>query len=137
VAPHARPTKKVVTMEERHLLQLWNEKRSQIISAQVAPALVLIGVMVLAAQGTFADASDAARYLAIAVAGVTGFLAMISQYAAIREAEALIQDLGKITNASALSKKIASSREFLSLTAIAVVLLGLVMFALVIWSVLG
>ncbi|MEY2732806.1 MAG: hypothetical protein RLZZ523_677 [Actinomycetota bacterium] len=124
-------------MEERHLLQLWNEKRSQIISAQVAPALVLIGVMVLAAQGTFADASDAARYLAIAVAGVTGFLAMISQYAAIREAEALIQDLGKITNASALSKKIASSREFLSLTAIAVVLLGLVMFALVIWSVLG
>jgi len=124
-------------MEERHLLQLWNEKRSQIISAQVAPALVLIGVMVLAAQGTFADASDAARYLAIAVAGVTGFLAMISQYAAIREAEALIQALGKITNASALSKKIASSREFLSLTAIAVVLLGLVMFALVIWSVLG
>ena len=124
-------------MEERHLLQLWNEKRSQIISAQVAPALVLIGVMVLAAQGTFADASDAARYLAIVVAGVTGFLAMISQYAAIREAEALIQDLGKITNASALSKKIASSREFLSLTAIAVVLLGLVMFALVIWSVLG
>ena len=124
-------------MEERHLLQLWNEKRSQIISAQVAPALVLIGVMVLAAQGTFTDASDAARYLAIAVAGVTGFLAMISQYAAIREAEALIQDLGKITNASALSKKIASSREFLSLTAIAVVLLGLVMFALVIWSVLG
>ena len=124
-------------MEERHLLQLWNEKRSQIIYAQVAPALVLIGVMVLAAQGTFADASDAARYLAIAVAGVTGFLAMISQYAAIREAEALIQDLGKITNASALSKKIASSREFLSLTAIAVVLLGLVMFALVIWSVLG
>jgi len=123
-------------MEERHLLQLWNEKRSQIISAQVAPALVLIGVMVLAAQGTFADASDAARYLAIAVAGVTGFLAMISQYAAIREAEALILDLGKITNASALSKKIASSREFLSLTAIAVVLLGLVMFALVIWSVL-
>jgi len=124
-------------MEEKHLLQLWNEKRSQIISAQVAPALVLIGVMVLAAQGTFADASDAARYLAIAVAGVTGFLAMISQYAAIREAEALIQDLGKIANASALSKKIASSREFLSLTAIAVVLLGLVMFALVIWSVLG
>ena len=124
-------------MEEKYLLQLWNEKRSQIISAQIAPALVLIGVMVLAAQGTFADASDAARYLAIAVAGVTGFLAMISQYAAIREAEALIQDLGKITNASALSKKIAGSREFLSLTAIAVVTLGLGMFALVIWSVLG
>ena len=124
-------------MDEKNLLKLWNEKRMQIITAQIAPALVLIGVLVLAAQGTFANASDAAKYLAIAVAGVTGILAMISQYAAIREAEALIQDLAKIENSSFLSKKIASSREFLSLTAIAVVGLGLGMFALVVWSVLG
>jgi hypothetical protein len=36
-----------------------------------------------------------------------------------------------------LTKKIASSRDFLSLTAIAVVGLGLAVFALVVWSVLG
>ncbi len=105
--------------------------------AQVAPALVLIAVFVLAAQGTFATASDAAGYLTIAVAAVTGFLAIVSQYAAIREAEALLLDLGKVKDPSALTKKIASSRDFLSLTAIAVIGLGLAIFALVIWAVMA
>ena len=124
-------------MDEKALLKLWNEKRSQIITAQISPALVLIAIFVLAAQGTFATASDAAKYLAIGVAAVTGFLAIISQYAAILEAEALIQDLSKVSGSSALSSKIASSRGFLSLTAIAVVGLGIAIFALVVWSVLG
>ena len=60
--------KKGNSMDERALLSLWNENRMQIIIAQIAPALVLIAVFVLSAQGTFADASDPARYLAIAVA---------------------------------------------------------------------
>ena len=124
-------------MDEVTLLNLWNTKRKAIIKAQKAPAFVFIAVMVLAAQGTFATASDGAKYLAIGVAAVTGFLAIVSQYAAIREAEALLQDLSKITNPSALTKKIASSRGLLSLTAIAMVTLGLAIFALVIWSVLG
>jgi hypothetical protein len=124
-------------MDEKTLLDLWNDKRQQIILAQVAPALVLIAVFVLAAQGTFADASDASRYLAIAVAATTGLLAVISQFAVIREAQALLVDLGKVSNPSALSQKIASSRSFLSLTAVGVVGLSLVVFALVVWSVLG
>ena len=105
--------------------------------AQVAPALVLIAIFVLAAQGTFAKASDAAGYLTIAVAAVTGFLAIVSQYAAIREAEALLLDMGKVKDPSALTKKIAGSRDFLSLTAIAVIGLGLAIFALVIWAVMA
>ena len=124
-------------MDEKALLKLWNEKRSQIITAQISPALVLIAIFVLAAQGTFATASDAAKYLAIGVAAVTGFLAIISQYAAIREAEALIQDLSKVSGSSALSSKIASSQGFLSLTSIEIVGLGIAIFALVVWSVLG
>ncbi|CAB4887422.1 MAG: hypothetical protein F2793_10420 [Actinobacteria bacterium] len=124
-------------MDEQALLKLWNEKRMQIILAQVAPALVLIAVFVLAAQGTFANASDASRYLAIAVAASTGLLAVVSQFAVIREAEALLHDLDRVENASALTKKIASSRSFLSLTAAGVIGLSLVIFALVVWSVLG
>ena len=124
-------------MDEKALLKLWNEKRMQIIMAQVAPALVLIAIFVLAAQGTLATASDAAGYLTIAVAAVTGFLAIVSQYAAIREAEALLLDMGKVKDPSALTKKIASSRDFLSLTAIAVIGLGLAIFALVIWAVMA
>jgi aldehyde:ferredoxin oxidoreductase len=124
-------------MDEKNLLKLWNEKRMQIIIAQIAPALVLTAIFVLAAQGTLATASDEAGYLVIGVAAVTGFLAIVSQYAAIREAEALLLDMGKLKDPSALTKKIAGSRDFLSLTAIAVIGLGLSIFALVVWAVMG
>lgn len=124
-------------MDEKTLLGLWNDKRSQIINAQMAPSLVLISVLVLAGFGKFADASNSIKYLAIGVAAASGFLAVISQYAAIREAEALVADLNKIENASGLAKKVASSRSFLSLTAIAIVGISLVVFALVVQAVLA
>ena len=124
-------------MDELTRLKLWNTKRTQIIQAQVAPALVLIGVMVLASLGIFSDANDAAKYLALGVTAVTGILAMITQYAAIREAEALLVDLRAAKSSSALSKKISDSRGLLSLMAIGIVGMGLAVFALVTWAVLG
>jgi hypothetical protein len=124
-------------MNELALLKLWNAKRTQIIQAQIAPALVLIGVMVLASLGIFATAPSAAKYLALGVAAVTGILAMITQYAAIREAEALLVDLRAIKDSSSLSKKVAESRGLLSLTAIGIVGMGIAIFALVVWAVLG
>jgi aldehyde:ferredoxin oxidoreductase len=98
---------------------------------------MLIGVFVLAAFGKFETASDAAKYLTIGVAAATGILAIISQYATIREAEILLLDLKKIEKPSALSARIAESRGLLSLSAIAMVGLGLAVFALVVWAVLG
>ena len=124
-------------MDEKGLLQLWNTKRTQIINAQIAPTLLLIGVFVLAAYGKFESASDGAKYLTVGVAAATGILAIISQYAAIREAEALLTDLKKIEKPSALATKIADSRGLLSLSAIAMVGLGVGVFALVVWAVLG
>ena len=124
-------------MDEKGLLELWNTKRTQVINAQKAPNFMLIGVFVLAAFGKFADASDATKYLVIGVAAVTGILAIISQYATIREAEALLVDLNRIEKPSELTKKIAASRHLLSLSAIAIVGLGLAVFALVTWAVLG
>jgi len=123
-------------MDEKGLLELWNTKRTQIISAQMAPTLMLIGIFVLAAFGKFDGATDAAKYLAIGVAAATGILAIISQYATIREAEALIVDLNRVAKPSELAKKIASSRGLVSLFAIAVVGLGIAVFALVVWAVL-
>jgi len=124
-------------MDEVTLLKLWNQKRNSVISAQIAPALVLIAVSVTAAFGKFDGATDGAKFLAIGIAAVTGILAIISQYAAIREAEALIVDLNRIKSPSALTKKVADSRGLLSLSAIAIVGLGLATFALVLWAVLG
>ena len=123
-------------MDEKGLLELWNTKRTQIISAQMAPTLMLIGIFVLAAFGKFDGASDATKYLAIGVAAATGILAIISQYATIREAEALIVDLNRVEKPSELAKKIATSRGLISLFAIAIVGLGIAVFALVVWAVL-
>ena len=124
-------------MDELALLKLWNEKRRSVITAQVAPALVLIGVFALAAYGKFENASTSAKLLTIGVAAATGILAIISQYAAIREAEALIMDLNKLKSSSELTKKVADSRSLLSLAAIAIVGLGIAVMALVLWAVLG
>ena len=124
-------------MDEKGLLELWNIKRTQVINAQKAPNFMLIGIFVLAAFGKFDMASDATKYLVLGVAAATGILAIISQYATIREAEALLVDLNRIAKPSELTKKIAASRHLLSLTAIAIVGLGLAVFALVTWAVLG
>jgi len=123
-------------MNEKDLLQLWNTKRTQVINAQIAPTLLLIGVFVLAAFGKFEMASDATKYLTIGVAAATGILAIISQYAAIREAEALIGDLKKVDKPSKLSKKISDSGDLLKLSALAVIGLGAAVFVLVVWTVL-
>ena len=125
------------TMDQDDLLELWNTKRSQIINAQIAPTLMLTGVFVLAALGVFEDATDAAKYLTIGVAAATGILAIISQYATIREAEVLLIDLKRIEKPTELTKRIADSRGFLSLFATAIVGLGIGVFALVVWAVLG
>jgi hypothetical protein len=97
---------------------------------------MLIAVFVLAAYGKFETATDATKYLTIGVAAATGILAIISQYAAIREAESLISDLKKVSKPTKLSKKISDSGELLTLSAVAVVGLGVAVFALVIWAVL-
>ena len=124
-------------MKAKATVKAWNELRTQIIQAQVAPALVLIGVFAVAAFGAFENASDGAKYLTIGVAAATGILATISQYAAVREAEALLIDMKNAEEPTALSKKIAESRGLLSLSAIAIVGLGIAIFALVVWAVLG
>jgi hypothetical protein len=124
-------------MKAKATVKAWNELRTQIIQAQVAPALVLIGIVAVAAFGGFDDATDGAKYLAIGVAAATGILAIISQYAAVREAEALLIDMKNAEEPTALSKKIAESRGLLSLSAIAIVGLGIGVFALVVWAVLG
>jgi aldehyde:ferredoxin oxidoreductase len=124
-------------MKAKATVKQWNELRVQIIQAQVTPALVLIGVFAVAAFGAFENASDGAKYLTIGVAAATGILATISQYAAVREAEALLIDMKNAEEPTALSKKIAESRGLLSLSAIAIVGLDLAIFALVVWAVLG
>ena len=124
-------------MDEKDLIKLWNTMRSQVIAAQIAPTLLLIGVFTLAAFSKFEAASDPVKYLVIGVAAATGILAIISQYATIREAGSLIVDLKKLNKTSELAKKISESGQLLTLSAVAVVGLGVAVFAAVTWAVFG
>ena len=124
-------------MDEIGLVKIWNVKRTQVINAQIAPTLVLIAVLVLAALGYFDGAPNSVKYLAIGVSAATGILALISQYATIREAQRLVVDLDNLERPSELSQKIAASGSFLSLVALALVVISIGVFALVVWAVLG
>lgn len=124
-------------MSEKDLIKLWQNLRMQIIIAQLAPSLVLIGIFVLAGMDKFASADDGTKYLTIGVAAVTGILAIISQYAAVREGQAVIADLADAGGKSVLGRRIANSASFLSLSAAAFVGFGILIFGLVVWAVLG
>ena len=77
------------------------------------------------------------KYLAIGVAAATGILARITQYAAIREGQALLVDLKSVTKPSALGKKISESSSFLSLSAIVILGFDFGVSALFLWAILG
>ena len=123
-------------MDEKNLLELWNRERSQIIHAQLAPSIVLLGILALAAFGGFDDATDAVQYLAIGVVAATGILAVISQYAAIREGQEITLDLQKLENPSHLARKIGGSGGLLSASSFETIGLSLAVYALVIYAVL-
>lgn len=124
-------------MSEKDLISLWNEKRSQIITAQMQPVLVLIAAFVLSTLGYFDKATDSAKYFALVVIAITGILTTINQYAAIREGEAICDELSKIAKSGALAKKIAGSKNFVSLTATFIVVADVAVFVFAYMAIFG
>jgi uncharacterized membrane protein len=124
-------------MNEEELIETWNKQRGQIISAQMQPVLVLIATFVLSALGYFDKATDEAKYFALVVVAVTGILTTLNQYAAIREGEAVCDDLAKIAKKSALATKIAGSRSFVSATAALIVVLDIAVFVVAYLAIFG
>jgi lysylphosphatidylglycerol synthetase-like protein (DUF2156 family) len=114
-------------MNEEELIETWNKQRGQIISAQMQPVLVLIATFVLSALGYFDKATDEAKYFALVVVAVTGILTTLNQYAAIREGEAVCDDLAKI----------AGSRSFVSATAALIVVLDIAVFVVAYLAIFG
>ena len=124
-------------MNEKDLISLWNDKRSQIIAAQMQPVLVLIAAFVLATLGYFDKATDSAKYFALVVIAITCILTSINQYAAIREGEAVCDELSKIAKSGALAKKIAGSKNFVSLTAAFIVVADIAVFVFAYMAIFG
>ena len=103
-------------MTEHDLIQLWNDKRRQLISAQMHSVIVLAVFSVLAVMGYFNSASDFAKLFALLTLGTIGALGILTQFAVIRESKMLIEDLGRHEDLSAIGKSIAASGQYLVFT---------------------
>ena len=99
-------------MNEKDLVELWNDKRRQIISAQM-PSVIALGVItVMAMMGYFDGEYTYAQSFAALFLVTVGSLSVLNQLAVIREAQTIVKDLEAIANPSALSKTIASSGSY-------------------------
>jgi hypothetical protein len=117
-------------MKEKDLIEIWNAKRNQIITTQLAPAIVLTAAFILASLGTFTTASHQAKYFALGVIAVTGILAAISNLGVIREAEAITHDLKNLSDLSAVGQKISESRELVLLNIVVNFVMSIGIFTL-------
>ena len=114
-------------MQEKDLIELWNDKRRQIISAQMHSVIALAVITVLALMGYF----EGAYSYAISFAGVflvtVGSLSVLNQFAIIREARSLVKDIQAIENPSRVARDIAASGAYLSYTQILMTVFSLVL----------
>ena len=103
-------------MTEQDLIKLWNDKRRQLISAQMHSVITLAVITVLAVMGYFDNASNFAKLFALLTLGTIGALGILTQFAIIRESKMLIQDLSKHSDLSTIGKSIAASGQYLVFT---------------------
>ena len=117
-------------MNEKELVTLWNDKRSQITAAQIGPTIILAGVLVLLAFGEIGAMNYAAKYLVLGIVAASGILASVTQFAAAREGQSVCADLNALGAKTEVGKAIAGSSGSINLFGGLIVVLDLVVFRL-------
>jgi asparagine N-glycosylation enzyme membrane subunit Stt3 len=103
-------------MTEKDLVELWNDKRSQLIKTQFHSVVALAVLVVVAIMG-FADSATQGAIIFAAVFLVTvGSLGILTQFAIIREAKSVVEELGKLGNLGPVASNISRSGNFLTMT---------------------
>jgi lysylphosphatidylglycerol synthetase-like protein (DUF2156 family) len=115
-------------MEEATLINNWNHLRKNIAQSQMISVIILAVAVVLVATGQFANASNMVKLFALTVVATTGILSLISQFAVIREAAAVTQDLASAK--SETGKLISVSGSYLKLTQLVMVVFAVAVFVL-------
>ena len=121
-------------MNEKDLVDTWNDMRKQIIQAQFQSVIALSVVTVLSVMGYFSGVSTTVALLALAFLVTVGSLGVLNQFAIIREAKALVEDLKGHSALGAMGKTISGSGSYLTLTQVLMAVFSIalvVLFALV------
>jgi hypothetical protein len=103
-------------VNEEKLVALWNDKRRQLIQAQLHSVIGLSVLTVLAVMGYFSMASITVAIFALLFILTIGGLGLLSQFAVIREAKSVVAELSTHETAGAVAKTIAASGRYLGLT---------------------
>lgn len=103
-------------MNEKELIDLWNDKRKQLIKAQLHSVITIAVITVLAVMGYFESASPEAKFFALLFLGTIGGLGILTQFAVIREAKALANQLQTHKDLGAIAKQISVSGIYLNMT---------------------
>jgi len=112
-------------MKEKNLVELWNDKRRQIISAQMPSVIALAVITVMAMMGYFDAAYSYAHTFAALFLLTVGSLSVLNQFAVIREAQSVVKDLQAIDNPSRVAQNITASGSYLIYTRMLMVVFSL------------
>ncbi len=125
-------------MNEKDLVNTWNDMRRQIIQAQLQSVIALSVVTVLAAMGYFSTAGTIVALFSLAFLVTVGSLGVLNQFAIIREAKALVDQFGTESASGSMGKTIAGSKSYLTLTQALMTVFSLtlvILFAIVVFTV--
>jgi hypothetical protein len=122
---------------EKELVDLWNDKRSQLTRAQLNSVIALAVLTFLTITGDLQTASMAEKIFAAAFLVTVGALSNLTQFAIIRESQGIVSELSKISNVGPIGKSIGESGQHLSLTLTVMVVFSVALFASFAWVVLA
>jgi hypothetical protein len=100
-------------MSEKDLVELWNQKRAQLTKAQFSSVVALAVLAALALLGNVESASLEAKAFGLIFLVSVGALSVLTQFAIIREARAVVVEISKLKKIGATAKTIAKSDRYL------------------------
>ena len=118
-----------MVMREKDLLQVWNSQRSQRISSQLAPTILLAATLALVATGklTYKSPVDVKAF-AVGLVAAGGAFSLSGMLASIKDSLALTRAMREVNDVSQLGVSVLKNSGNLSLTAVLFVALSLFNF---------
>jgi len=112
-------------MQEKDLVELWNDKRRQIISATDALRDCTCCHHRCRHDGLLRWSKHVCNLLCCRFLVSVGSLSVLNQFAVIREAASIVNDLKALDNLSGVARDIASSGSYLRYTQVLMALFSL------------
>jgi hypothetical protein len=97
-------------MDEKELINIWNQQRAIRVKSQLAPTVLLSAVLALAATGNLNDNTDSTlKLFVIGLVASGGVFSVTAMLAAIEDSLSVVKALKKLKTVSAVGVSIIGS----------------------------